>query len=126
MRDLTILDQATYGESPEFVTWEMVLTVTMDHDEPALGIVAGQTSTIRGVALQWWRWEGDGEKWEGGLDGIKERCSGLEDYQRDRLYDSSQGGIWRPEVESLNRRRGLGRSAFVHINPIISPWYRIS
>ena len=76
MRDLTILDQATYGESPEFVTWEMVLTVTMDHDEPALGIVAGQTSTIRGVALQWWRWEGDGEKWEGDLTASKKGVLG--------------------------------------------------
>ncbi|KAH8173013.1 hypothetical protein LIA77_07268 [Sarocladium implicatum] len=67
MRDLTILDQATYGETPEFVAWEMVLTVTMDHDEPALGIKAGQTSTIRGVALQWWRWEGEGKAWTGDL-----------------------------------------------------------
>jgi hypothetical protein len=36
-------------------------------DLPAVGLKAGETASYIGVSLFWWRWEGDGEAWDGSL-----------------------------------------------------------
>ncbi|KAF5011270.1 hypothetical protein FDECE_2623 [Fusarium decemcellulare] len=64
--NMKILEQS-YRGTPEFVTWEMFVSVTFKVDMPDLGIKKGQQAFVRGVAVQWWRWEGEGAKWEGDL-----------------------------------------------------------
>ncbi len=67
MSSLRVVSSTTTGATPEFVTWEMYLEVLYSKDEPALGLVAGQVTTLKGVGLQWWRWEGEGDQWRGEL-----------------------------------------------------------
>ncbi|KAK5048153.1 hypothetical protein LTR84_005823 [Exophiala bonariae] len=67
MSSLKIIKSTTTGVTPEFVTWEMEIEVSYKQDEPALGIQKGQVTLLKGVAIQWWRWEGEGDKWSGDL-----------------------------------------------------------
>lgn len=62
---LKVRDQAVHG-TPEFVTWEMLLSVTYNVHMPSMGIVKGQEAYVRGAVVQHWRWEGGGE-WDGDL-----------------------------------------------------------
>lgn len=66
MEHMRILEDKTSGTA-DFSVWEMLLEVTYRVDEPKMGIAAGQTAFVRGVAVQVWQWMGDGEHWEGGL-----------------------------------------------------------
>lgn len=67
MSSLKVVKSTTTGVTPEFVTWEMEIEVSYNRDEPALGIQKDQVTTLKGVAIQWWRWEGEGEQWSGDL-----------------------------------------------------------
>lgn len=67
MSTLKVLESSSRGTTPEFVVWEMLLEVGFDVDEPALDIQKGQKALIRGVFLTWWKWEGEGEQWNGDL-----------------------------------------------------------
>lgn len=66
MSNLEIVEQKTRGTA-ERCTWEMLLHVTNNVDEPTMGLRKGQQTYVRGVAIQEWRWEGPTEKWEGDL-----------------------------------------------------------
>lgn len=33
-----------------------------------MGLKAGEMLKLRGVSLFWWRWEGEGDEWNGRLD----------------------------------------------------------
>ncbi|KAF2165676.1 hypothetical protein M409DRAFT_23966 [Zasmidium cellare ATCC 36951] len=35
---------------------------------PQMGIQKGASFKLKGVSLFWWRWDGEGEEWGGGLD----------------------------------------------------------
>lgn len=67
MRRLCIVEQKTTG-TPTHCAWEMLLEVEYDIDEPRMAIKAGAKAFVRGVAVQEWRWEGDEEGWQGGLE----------------------------------------------------------
>ena len=73
MSSMKILEDSTSGTSPDFVAWEMLTEVTYNVDEPALGIKKGSRAKLRGLSLQWWRWEGEGKEWKGDLseEGIR-------------------------------------------------------
>ena len=67
MSSMKILEDSTSGTTPDFVAWEMLTQVTYNVDEPALGIKKGANAKLRGLSLQWWRWEGEGKEWNGDL-----------------------------------------------------------
>jgi len=73
MSSMRILEDSTSGSTPDFVAWEMLVEVTYNIDEPALGIKKGSKARLRGLGLQWWRWEGEGKEWNGDLseEGIR-------------------------------------------------------
>lgn len=54
--------------TPEFTTVEMTCEGEAGKDLPAVGMKAGDTMRLVGVSLFWWRWEGKGSEWGGGLD----------------------------------------------------------
>jgi hypothetical protein len=57
MKSLKLLETQTTG-TLDFTAWEMLLEVEYGVDEPLLGIKMGEKGYVRGVSLQWWRWEG--------------------------------------------------------------------
>ena len=62
---MTITDVTVSGSAPDFVTWEMDLGFVMKADDEHLGLQAGQKVLMRGVAVQWWRKEGEeGGAWK--------------------------------------------------------------
>jgi hypothetical protein len=63
MTSLTLLETQTTG-TLDFTAWEMLLEVEYGVDEPLMGIVKGEKGFVRGVSLQWWRWEGGGDDGE--------------------------------------------------------------
>ncbi|OAL28492.1 RuvB-like helicase 2 [Fonsecaea nubica] len=65
MTSLRVVKSTTSGNTPEFVTWEMDIEIVNKEDEPALGIRKGQPIPLKGIAVQWWRWEGEGNEWDG-------------------------------------------------------------
>ncbi len=67
MSSMKILEDSTSGSTPDFVAWEMLTEITYNVDEPALDIKKGSKAKLRGLTLQWWRWEGDGKQWNGDL-----------------------------------------------------------
>lgn len=73
MSSMKILEDSTSGTTPDFVAWEMLAEVTYNVDEPALGIKKGAKAKLRGLSLQWWRWEGESKEWNGDLskEGIR-------------------------------------------------------
>ena len=67
MSSMKILEDSTSGSTPDFVAWEMLTEITYNVDEPALDIKKGSKAKLRGLTLQWWRWEGDGKRWNGDM-----------------------------------------------------------
>ena len=55
------------GFTPEFTTGEMRCELGVLEDTPNLGLKAGDVMTMMGVSLFWWRWEGNGDEWDGSL-----------------------------------------------------------
>ena len=66
MKFMRILEEKTTG-SPEFCTWEMLIEIENDVNEPKLGLVAGQKALVRGAAVQQWIWLASDEEWNGDL-----------------------------------------------------------
>jgi hypothetical protein len=62
-----ISDGGATGFMPEFVAAEMTCEGTAAMDLPQMGWKAGETMIITGVSLFWFRWEGEGEEWNGSL-----------------------------------------------------------
>lgn len=52
----------------EFVASELECQGTAGVALPQMGIAKGASFKLKGVSLFWWRWEGGGEEWGGGLD----------------------------------------------------------
>ena len=69
MSSLKILEESTRGTA-EFVTWEMLFEVVYDVDCPPLNVKAGKPAFIRGMAVQWWKWVGEGESWDGSMRSV--------------------------------------------------------
>ena len=65
MQRMQILEDRTSG-TPTNCAWELLLEIVFDVDEPKMGIVKGEKTLIRGVAVLEWRWEGEGD-WDGSL-----------------------------------------------------------
>jgi hypothetical protein len=55
------------GSTPEFVVSEMTCKGVAGFDLPAMGLKAGDTLELIGASLFWWKWEGEGEQWDGSL-----------------------------------------------------------
>ena len=55
------------GPTPEFTVCEMRCEGEAREDVPYLGLKAGDTLRMTGVSLFWWRWEGNGDEWDGSL-----------------------------------------------------------
>ena len=53
------------GFTPEFVACEMECEGKASSDMPGFDLKAGDSLRLRGVSLFWWRWEGEGEDWDG-------------------------------------------------------------
>lgn len=87
MKSLKILETQTTG-TLDFTAWEMLIEIESDVDEPLLNIKRGQKSYVRGVSLQWWRWEG-GSLEDGGGDEEERKLSeeGLEGWKIVREHD---------------------------------------
>ena len=60
-------NEGTTGFTPEFVACEMKCEGEPAIDLPHLGAKAGETLSWTGVSLFWYRWEGNGEEWDGSL-----------------------------------------------------------
>ncbi len=62
-----ISDGVGTGTTPEFVAAEMKCEGTAAVDFPEMNWKANETMIITGVSLFWFRWEGEGEEWDGSL-----------------------------------------------------------
>ena len=69
---MRIVESKTVG-SLTHCTWEMLIGIVYDIDEPMMAIQAGEQAFVRGVAVQEWQWEGEGDTWNGSLadDAVK-------------------------------------------------------
>jgi hypothetical protein len=63
MRYMKILEDRTTGTLMQ-TTWEMLVEIENNIDEPQMGLKAGVKTWIRGTAVQTWSWEGKHE-WDG-------------------------------------------------------------
>ena len=55
------------GFTPEFVACEMECEGKVSTDLPGFDLKAGDSMRLKGVSLFWWKWEGEGEDWDGTL-----------------------------------------------------------
>jgi hypothetical protein len=53
--------------NPEFVVCEMNCEGVAAKDLPHLELKTGDVLKTTGVSLFWWRWEGEGNEWDGSL-----------------------------------------------------------
>lgn len=67
MPTFRITDPKITGFTPEFVAAEMQCEGETVVDLPHIGLKAGDTLHLIGVSLFWWKWEGEGEAWDGTL-----------------------------------------------------------
>ena len=82
---MRILESQTFG-TPDFTNWELLIEVVVDVDEPTMGLRKGQKNFVRGSSLIWWRWEGEGRKWNGSLEDTDSK-TGLRGWKIVREHD---------------------------------------
>jgi hypothetical protein len=56
--DVTVTTLAVHG-TQEFCTWEWIITFVSSIDDQAHGMTKGARVALKGVSLQWWKYEGE-------------------------------------------------------------------
>jgi hypothetical protein len=95
MQYLRVVEEKTTG-TPEFCSWELLIEIVYDVDEPKMGISAGQKTFVRGAAVQRWVWSG-AEEWNGdlGVSSVRDWKIVREDDYMIALKPSSEGEVVR-------------------------------
>jgi hypothetical protein len=64
--NIRIIESGTFG-TLDFTSWEALLEITTEVDDPSLGFRQGRKGLFRGSILLWWRWDSVGKEWKGDL-----------------------------------------------------------